>query len=99
MELDLEVAAEKFAHHLRFAPAQQAVVDEDAGQAAINGFVQQGRGDARIAPAAQAEDHFSIAYLLPQSFDGLAEVIVHRPVFSAAADAVDEVGKQFTPSR
>ena len=63
LQLDLEMAAEDFPHNLRLASAQQAVVDENAGELAANGLVQQRRRDARIHAAAQAQDHLFVADL------------------------------------
>ena len=93
------MAAEDFPHHLRLAPAQHAVVDEDAGELVADGLVQQRRRHARIHAAAQAEDHLLLADLRADRLDGLLDVVAHRPVLAAAADAVDEVGEDLPPAR
>ena len=99
LQLDLEMAAEDLPHHLRLAPAQQAVVDEDAGELVADGLVQQRRRDARIHAAAQAEDHLLLADLRADGLDRLVNVVAHRPVLAAAADAVDEVGDDLPAAR
>jgi hypothetical protein len=61
--------------------------------------VQERRCHARIHTPAQAQNHTLPAHLRADFGDGLVNVIAHRPVFAAAADAVDEVGDDFLPAR
>ena len=93
------MAAKNFLHDLRFAPAQQAVVDENAGELIADGFVQQRRRDTRIHAAAQAEDDPLVADLRADFFDGLVDVVAHRPILAASANAVDEVGDDLLAAR
>ncbi len=99
LQLDLEMAPEDFLHHLRLASAQHAVVDENARELVADGLVQQRRRHARIHPAAQAQDHLLRADLRADGLDRLVNVVAHRPVPAAAADAVDEVGQNLAPAR
>ena len=99
LQLDFEMAPENFLHHLRLAPAQQAVVDENAGELVADGLVQQRRRHAGIHAAAQAENHPFLADLRADLLDGLVDVTAHRPVLAAAADVVDEVGDDFPAAR
>jgi hypothetical protein len=69
----------KLAHDLRLARAQQAVVDENAGELVADGLVQQRRRHARIHAAAQAENDLFLADLRADFLDGLFDVIAHRP--------------------
>ena len=90
LELDVEIVAEDALHGLRFVRAQQAVVDEDAGELVADGLVQQRRRDAGIHAAAQAENDVLVADLLRGSPRRLLDETAHRPVHRAAADVVDE---------
>ena len=99
MQLYLEMFAEHFLHHLGLARAQDAVVDEDAGELLADGLVQQRRRDAGIHATAQAENDLFPADLVADFGDGLLHVIAHVPAFAAAADLVDEVGDDFTAAR
>src|ERR1041385_967059 len=88
-----------FTYHLRFAAAQNTIIYKNAGELAPNGFVQQGRRDARIDTTAQAKNHFFIAYLSTNVIDRLADVIAHRPFPAAAADVMDEIADDLLSSR
>ena len=90
---------ENLLHRLRLARAQDAVVDEDAGELVADGLVQQRCRHAGIHAAAQAEDDLFAADLPPDFGDGLLDVIAHRPAFAAAADLVDEIGQDFLAAR
>src|SRR5215475_5877970 len=89
----MKVPAEDFAHHLRLATAQQAIVYENASELVANGLVQQGGSDTGIHAAAQAQNDLLAVHLRADGLDGLLDVIVHRPVFAAAANIVNEVGQ------
>src|SRR5208337_440252 len=56
LELEAEVAAKDLPDDLRLAPAQQTIVDKNAGELVADGFVEQGGGHAGIHAAAQSED-------------------------------------------
>ncbi len=90
-ERDVVGAAEQALHLLRLALAQQAVIDEDAGERVADGLVQQDGGDGGIDAAGQAADHLRAAHLLADARDlGISEGR-HRPGAAAARDAVHEV--------
>jgi hypothetical protein len=62
--LGVQLAGEHVHHHVAFVQAQQAVVDEHAGELVADGAVDQRRGHRRIDAARQAEDHLLVAHLL-----------------------------------
>ena len=74
-QADVEAVAEGLHHLLRLARAQQAVVDEDAGQLVADRLMDQHRGDRAVDPAGQAADHPSAAHLGADAADlGGAEI-------------------------
>ena len=99
LQLHLEVLAEDLLHDLGLAGAQQAVVDEDAGELVADGLVQKRGGHAGIHATAQSKDDALSADLRADVRDGLLQVIAHRPVLAAAADAVDEVAVNLSAAR
>ena len=94
-DLDAEVAGEGLHDLLAFVEAEQAVVDEDAGELVADGLVQQCRDHRRIDAAGQAEDDFIAADLGADPGDGLIDVVRHVPVAAAAADVMHEAGDHF----
>ena len=92
-EVDLELAAEHLLHLGAFVEAQQAVVDEDAGQLLADGALDEGGRDGGIHSAGEAEDHLRLADLLADFADGRLDVVVHLPGRLAAADAEEEVAE------
>ena len=88
--LDVLALGEHLHHQPAFVLAQQAVVDEDAGQAIADRLVDQRRGDARVDAARQAEDHLVVADLLADARDRLVDVVAHHPVGPRAADLEHE---------
>ena len=91
--------AENLAHDFRLAPAQHAVIDENAGELVADGLVNQRRRDARIHTAAQAQNDLFLADLGANLLDGLFDVIPHRPLLAAAANLVDKIGDDFPAAR
>ena len=85
-EPDVEAVAERAHHLLRLARAQQAVIDEDAGELLADRLVHQHRGDRRIDAARQAADHPPAAHLLADARDLRLAEAGHRPVAAAAGD-------------
>ena len=91
----------KVRHHLLgLAGAQQAVVDEDAGELVADRLVDQHRGDRGIDAAGQAADH------PPRSRPGARMRAIsvgaeagHGPVAGAAGDRVGEVAQQLRAVR
>ena len=92
-ERDVVVAAEEVDDLLGLALAQQAVVDEDAGELVADRLVDQHRGDRRIDAAGEAADHPALADLRADALDRLVAEGGHRPVAGEAGDVVDEVGR------
>src|SRR5688572_4017419 len=60
-EADAEVRAEGALHLLTLVLAEQAGVDEDAGELVADGAVHERRGDARVDAARQTADDASLA--------------------------------------
>ncbi len=88
--LDAHVLGEHGHHLLAFVQAQQAVVDEHAGQLVADGLVQQ-RGDHRgVDPAGQAEQHVVGADLGAHLGNGVLGDLRRRPQRFALADVEDE---------
>ena len=56
-ERDVEVAAERLDHLLGLVLAQQAVVDEDAGELVADRLVDEQRGDGRVDAAGERAEH------------------------------------------
>ncbi len=81
---DVVVVAEHLDDFVGFIFAQQAVVNEDAGQLVADGFVDQDRGDGRIDAARQTADHLFVADLLADLSDGFFAVSAHGPVAAEA---------------
>ena len=88
---DVEVAAEQVDHLLGLAEAEQAGVDEDAGELVADGLVEEQGGDGGIDAAGEAADHAAVADLGADAGDRLLAVGVHRPVAGEAGDAEQEV--------
>ena len=92
-DLDPHVAGEG-AHDLIALPqAQQAVIDEDAGQALADGPVQQGGDHGGIHPAGEAEQDLVLPHLLADAGDGILDDVARRPEPGAATDVVDKAGE------
>ena len=66
---DVEVAAEQVDHLPGLAEAEQAGVDEDAGELVADGLVDQQRGDGGIDAAGEAADHAAAADLVADAGD------------------------------
>src|SRR5688572_14163355 len=73
-------------HLLRFIQAQQAVVDENAGELRTDRLVNERRCDRRIHAAGEAEDYLLAAYLFANLPDGLGYIVGHAPVAARAAN-------------
>lgn len=84
------VIGEHFHHLVAFAVAQQAVVDEHAGELVADGFVQQ-RGDhGGVDAAGEAEDDFVVAHLFFDGGDGVVDDLGRGPEGVAVAQLADE---------
>ncbi len=89
-DLGVQAAGEHVHHHLAFVQAQQAVVDEHAGELIADGAVDQRRGHRRVDAAGQAQDDFFIADLFADLGDCFRDMVVHDPVRLATSDAEHE---------
>ncbi|ENO87654.1 cytosine deaminase [Thauera linaloolentis 47Lol = DSM 12138] len=89
-DLGVQAAGEHFHDQLAFVEAQQAVVDEHAGELVTDGAVDQRRGHRRVDAARQAEDNFLVTDLRADAPHGFVDVVGHVPVVAAAADIVHE---------
>jgi len=70
-DLDAHVPGEHVHHLVPLSLAQQAVVDEHAGELVADGAVQQGRHHRGVDAAGEAEQHLVAAHLLPHPGDGV----------------------------
>src|SRR5690606_40152494 len=78
-------------HHLvAFLPAQQAGIDEHAGQPVTDGLVQQGCDHGGIDAAGQAQQHLVIADLFAHAGDLVLDDVGSGPGKIAAADVGNE---------
>ena len=84
---------ERFLDHRAVAGAQQAVVDEDAGEPLADRAVQECGRDGRVDAARQAADHSTRRRLLADARHRLLDERARCPVGGGAADAVHEVGE------
>ena len=91
IELELAVRAEDLADFFHLVLAQQAVVDEYAGELLADGFRKHGCRNGGIDTAGKGAQHFAVANLLTQRLDACLDEGAHFPVALAAADVVDKV--------
>ena len=82
--LDAHVLGEHGHHLLAFVQAQQAVVDEDAGQLVADGLVQQRGNHGGVNAAGQAEQDVVGADLGANLGDGVFSDLRRRPQGFAA---------------
>ncbi len=88
---DVKIVAEEVLDRLRLAGAEEAVVDENAGQLVADGAVEQNGGHGGIDPAAESEDDALLPHPLANLGAGLLDERAHRPILLATADIVDKV--------
>ena len=74
-----------------FAEAQEAVVDENAGQLIANGFVYEDRCDRGIDAAGEGADDIVISDFFTDIFDSDVDVVAHGPAAFTFADVEEEV--------
>ena len=98
-DVEAELVAQVLLHALEFVFAQHAVVDEDAGELAADGLVDQHSGDGRIDAAGEAADDVAVADFLADGFDGGLDEVGRGPVAGGAADVEDEVLEELRPER
>lgn len=85
-DVGVELAREHVDDHFAFVLAQQAVIDEDAGELIADGAVDERGSDRGIHATREAKDDFFIADLSTDFFDGFGNVVGHDPVGGRAAD-------------
>ncbi|RMN24332.1 Cytosine deaminase [Pseudomonas coronafaciens pv. zizaniae] len=95
-DLDAHVFGEHGHHLLAFVQAQQAVVDEYAGQLVADGLVQQRRNHGGINAAGQAQQDVVGADLGTDSGDGVVSDVRRGPQGFATADVEDEARQDAT---
>ena len=88
------VVPEQVDHGLAFVLAQQAVIDEHAGELVADRLVDQHRGDGGIDAAGQAADHPALADLGADLLDRFLAERAHGPVAGEACDLADEIADQ-----
>ena len=80
---------------LGFALAQQAVINEHAGELVTDGLVHEGRGDGGIDAAGQTADHLGVAdlvaNLLHLVFDDAGGIPVVRQAGALVQEGFDEL--------
>ena len=98
-ERHVEVALERLDHLPGLGGAQQAVVDEDAGQPVADRLVHEQRGDGGIDAAGEAADHALAADLRADALDLLLDHSRGRPRGRRAGDVVEEGLEQVLAAR
>ena len=84
------VLRERLHHLVAFAQAQQAVIDEHAGQLLADRPMQQRADDGGIDAAGQAEQHVVAPDLLAHARDRVRDDVAGVPARFAAADLAHE---------
>ncbi len=98
-DVEAELVAQVLLHILEFVFAQHAVVYEDAGELAANGFVHQHCCDRRIDPAGETANHVPLADFFADCRDGSFDEVSGSPVTLCAADVEDEVPDELRAER
>ncbi len=93
-ERNVVAVAEQVHDLLAFAEAQQAVVDEHAGELLADRLVDQHGGDRGVDAAGQAADHPALADLRADPVDRLVLEGAHGPVAGRAGDFSHEIAQQ-----
>ena len=89
-QLDAEALTEGVDDLLGLALAQQAVVDEDAGELLADRPVHERGGGGRVDPAGEPADHAAVADLGADPLDLLVDHRGRRPLLLAARDLAQE---------
>ena len=71
--------------------AEEAVVDEDAGELVADGAVDERGGDGGVDAAREGADDAAVAHLLSNARHALLDEVARRPEPAAAANVVEEV--------
>ena len=86
----VQLALEHLHDHVAFVQAQQAMINEHAGELIANGAMNEGRRHRGINPTGEAEDDLMLTHLLANAGHGLGNVIAHHPVGLGLANAQGE---------
>jgi len=78
-EVDVEVVFEGVFDEVAFFFAEEAVVDEDAGELVADGFVEEGGDDGGIDPAGEATDDAFVADGFFDFLGGFVGEVGHFP--------------------
>ena len=92
-QVEIEMALEGFLDQVTFALAQQAVVDEDAGQLFSDGVAEHGRDDGGIDATGKPADDALVADQFTDAFGFAFQEVGHAPRAVAAADAKEEIAE------
>ena len=76
---------------LRLLAAEEAVVDEDAGELVADGAVDESGRDGGVDAAGEGADDAAVAHLLPYARHAFLDEVARRPEPAAVADVVQEV--------
>ena len=98
-ERDVEVAAERLHDLLGLVLAQQAVIDEDAGELVADRLVHEERGNGRVDAARERAEHALRADRRADPRDLLLDDRGGRPRRRRAGDLVEEVLEDVLPVR
>jgi len=96
-DLEVHVLREGVQHLLRLVQAQQAVVDEHAGELLADRLVAQRSRHRGIDAARKAEDDFLLADLVLDLSYGFIDVVRHVPIGAAPGDLVHEALQDLGP--
>src|SRR5690606_24418998 len=89
-DLHAHVPGESGHNLIALVLAQQAVIDEHAGELRAYGPVQQRRDHGGVDAAGQAQQYLVAANLVAYARDAVLDDVARRPVIRAATDLVDE---------
>ena len=93
VDVEAELVAQVLLHVLEFVFAQDAVVDEDAGELVADGAMDEDGGHGGIDAAGEAADDAAVADLLADGGDGFVDEALRCPVGRESADVEDEVAQ------
>ena len=93
-DLHAEVLGEDLHDLVAFVEAQQAVIDEHAGELVADRLVQQRRDHRGIHAAGKAQQHLALAHLRAHARDGVFDDVADAPQRLAAADLAHEALEQ-----
>ncbi len=93
VDVEAELVAQVLLHGLELVFAEDAVVDEDAGELVSDGAVDEDGGDGGVNAAGESADDAAVADFFADGGDGFVDEALRRPVGVEAADVEDEVAQ------